>query len=92
MLSYRLGTVKDFHWEFKPVLHFSKPHNFSSVFGEEKLRKSAFTDWPKNKISKRFVITLHWLQRHEYRLMYLRKLKHVLKQYLNYWIVSLLFT
>jgi len=26
MLSYRLGTVNDFHWEFKPVLSYSKPH------------------------------------------------------------------
>ena len=26
MLSYRLGTVDDFHWEFKPVLSYSKPH------------------------------------------------------------------
>ena len=28
MLSYRLGTVNDFHWEFKPVLSYSKPHTF----------------------------------------------------------------
>jgi len=26
MLSYRLGTVSDFHLEFKPVLSYSKPH------------------------------------------------------------------
>ena len=25
MLSYRLGTVNDFHWKFKPVLTYSKP-------------------------------------------------------------------
>ena len=25
MLSYRLGTINDFHWEFKPVLSYSKP-------------------------------------------------------------------
>jgi len=36
MLSYRLGTVNDFHWEFKPVLSYSKPHTFSTFFGEEK--------------------------------------------------------
>jgi len=24
MLSYRLGTVNDFHWGFKPVLSYSK--------------------------------------------------------------------
>jgi len=29
MLSYRLGTVNDFHWGFKPVLSYSKPHTFS---------------------------------------------------------------
>ena len=39
MLSYRLGTVNDFHWEFKPVLSYSKPHTFSTCFGEEKERK-----------------------------------------------------
>ena len=26
MLSYRLGTVTDFHWELKPVLSYSKPN------------------------------------------------------------------
>jgi len=39
MLSYRLGTVNDFHWEFKPVLSYSKPHTFSTFLGEEKERK-----------------------------------------------------
>ena len=28
MLSYRLGTVNDFHWGFKPVFRYSKPHTF----------------------------------------------------------------
>jgi len=42
MLSYRLGTVNDFHWEFKPVLSYSKPHTFSTFFVEEKERKNAF--------------------------------------------------
>jgi len=36
---YRLGTVNDFHWELKPVLSYSKPHTFSTLFGEEKGRK-----------------------------------------------------
>ena len=36
MLSYRLGTVNDFHWEFKPVLSYSKPHTFST-FLEKKI-------------------------------------------------------
>jgi len=39
MLSYRLGTVNDFHWGFKPVLSYSKPHTFLTFFGEEKERK-----------------------------------------------------
>jgi len=36
MLSYRLGTVNDFHWGFKPVLSLSNPDFFSTFFGEEK--------------------------------------------------------
>jgi len=39
---YRLGTVNDFYWEFKPVLSYSKPHTFSTFFKEEKERKDAF--------------------------------------------------
>ena len=42
MLSYRLGTVNDFYCEFKPVLSYSKPHTFSTIFGEVKERKNAF--------------------------------------------------
>jgi len=42
MLSYRLGTVNDFHWGFKPVLSYIKPHTFSTSHGEEKERKNAF--------------------------------------------------
>jgi len=30
ILNNRLGTVNDFHWEFKPVLSYSKPHPFST--------------------------------------------------------------
>jgi len=41
MLSYGLGTVNDFHWGFKPVLSYSKPH-ILNIFGEEKERKNAF--------------------------------------------------
>jgi len=39
MLSYRLGTVNDSHWKFKPVLSYSKPHNFSTFLEEEKERR-----------------------------------------------------
>jgi len=42
MLSYRLVTVIDFHWGFKPVLSYSKPHILSTSLGEEKERKNAF--------------------------------------------------
>jgi len=42
MLSFRLGTVNALHWEFKPVLSYSKPHTFSTCLGEEKERKNAF--------------------------------------------------
>ena len=41
MLSYRLGTVNDFHWGLKPVLSYSKPHTFSTSLGEKK-EKNAF--------------------------------------------------
>jgi len=46
MLSYRLGTVNDFHWEFKPVLSYSKPHKnqnpktFKNIFDEHNNVKS----------------------------------------------------
>ena len=43
MLSCRLGTFNDIHWEFKPVLSYSKPHTFSTFFGEERERQNAFT-------------------------------------------------
>jgi len=39
MLSYRLGTVNDSHWEFKLVLSYSKPQTFSTFLGEEKERR-----------------------------------------------------
>jgi len=38
MLSFRFGTVIDFHWGFKPVLSYSKHHTFSTFLGEEKER------------------------------------------------------
>jgi len=36
MLNYRLGTVNEKHWGFKPVLSYSKPHDFSTFIGEKK--------------------------------------------------------
>jgi len=36
IMSYRLGTVNAFHWECKPVFSYSKPHTFSTIFGEDK--------------------------------------------------------
>jgi len=46
MLRYRLGAVNDFHWEFKPVLSYSKPHTFSTLFGEEIKRKCIYSLQP----------------------------------------------
>ena len=42
MLSYRLGTVNAFHWGFKPILSYRKPHTFLT-FSEKKKKKYAFT-------------------------------------------------
>jgi len=39
MLNYRLGTVNEKHWGFKPVFRCSKPHTFSTFSGEEKEKK-----------------------------------------------------
>jgi len=36
VMSYRRDTVNDFHLGVKPVLNLSKPHSFSTYFGEEK--------------------------------------------------------
>jgi len=35
MLNYRLGTVNENHWGFKPVFRCSKPHTYSTLIGEE---------------------------------------------------------
>ena len=40
MLNYRLGTVNEKHWGFKPVFRCSKPHTFSTFSGEEKEEKN----------------------------------------------------
>jgi len=39
MLNYRLGTVNENHWGFKPVFRCNKPHTFSTFSGEEKEKK-----------------------------------------------------
>jgi len=52
MLSYRLGTVNDLYWEFKPVLSYSKPHTFSTLFGEEKERKMHLPFPQKNRTER----------------------------------------
>ena len=36
MLSYRLGTVNDFQWVFKPVLSYSKPPIISTFLEKKK--------------------------------------------------------
>jgi len=42
MLNYRLGTVNEKHWGFKPVFRCSKPHTFSTFSREEKEKKCPF--------------------------------------------------
>jgi len=39
MLNYRLGTINENHWGFKPVLRCNKPHTSSTFSGEEKEKK-----------------------------------------------------
>jgi len=45
MLSHRLGTVNDFHWEFKPVLSYSKPHTFSTFLDNKKKERKIPFKW-----------------------------------------------
>jgi len=45
MLSYRLGTVNDFHWDFKPLSSYSKPHTFSTCL-ENKKKETRGPTWP----------------------------------------------
>jgi len=42
MLNYRLGTVNEKHWGFKPVFRCSKPHTFTTFSGEEKEKNCPF--------------------------------------------------
>jgi len=46
MLSYRLGTVNDFHWGFKPLLTYSKPHTYSTFIWEEKENICIYSLYP----------------------------------------------
>jgi len=46
-LNYRLGTVNEKHWGFKPVFRCSKPHTFSTFSGEEKENKCPITLFDK---------------------------------------------
>jgi len=46
MLSYRLGTVNDFHWGFKPLLTYSKTHTYSTFIGEEKENICIYSLYP----------------------------------------------
>jgi len=43
MLNYRLGTVNEKHWGFKPVFRCSKPHTYSTLFGEENKKEYEVT-------------------------------------------------
>jgi len=35
-MNYRLGTVNEKQWGFKPVFRCSKPHTYLTCIGEEK--------------------------------------------------------
>ena len=43
MLSYRLGTVKDFHWGFKPVFRYIANLTLTQHLLENKIKKNTFT-------------------------------------------------
>ena len=49
MLSYRLGTVNDFHWEYKPVLSYSKLHTFLTFLEKKKKEKCIYSLQPSNR-------------------------------------------
>jgi len=72
MLSYRLGTINDFRLEFKPVLSYSKPHTFSTFFGEEKEKNNAFnlsnqaTEKQNDRKVKRSKIKQKWVTKREF--------------------------
>jgi len=56
MLNYRLGTVNENHWGFKPVFRCNKPHTFSTLSREEKRKKtvhSFFSTMPLGNSTKR---------------------------------------
>jgi len=47
MLSYRLGAVNTFHWRFKPVFRYSKPHIFLTFVGKEYENKNYLLSPPR---------------------------------------------
>jgi len=57
MLSYRFGTINDFHWELKPILSCSKPHTFSTFFGKRE-RKNALTQMFEIAISLHYKFSI----------------------------------
>jgi len=71
MLSYRLGTVKDFHMEFEPVLSYSKPHIFSTYYEKKKTEKCIYslsnqaTEQNDSKV-KRSKIKQKWVKQSEF--------------------------
>jgi len=63
MLSYRLGTVNDFHWGFKPVLIYSKPNTFSTLFGKLKAKMCIFSLRIR---TDRYESKTKWVKKKEY--------------------------
>ena len=47
MLSYRLGTVNDFHWGFKPVSCYNKPHTYSTSIEKVKENEMHLLSLPR---------------------------------------------
>jgi len=64
MLNYRLGTVNEKHWGFKPVFRCSKPHIFSTFFGEDKEKKCPFRGRKNDKnlyVSIKIIVPTQYL-------------------------------
>jgi len=53
MLRYRLGTVNDFHWGFKPVLSYSKPQGHITLTFEVVMETDncMFYQWNGNLVN-----------------------------------------
>jgi len=53
-MSYRLGTVNDFYWKFKPVFSYSKPHTFTTFLEKKKKTILRLTEADATQISIKY--------------------------------------